>query len=115
MLIFILFILGIFIGTLIPTMVSAAYSLYFAIAILAALDTAIGGLAAYLGEKFDTKIFISGFFGNAIIAALLTYLGDKLGVPLYYAAIFTFGTRLFQNFAILRRFLLNKYTKKGNI
>jgi small basic protein len=45
----------------------------------------------------------------------LTYLGDQIGVQLYYAAIFTFGTRLFQNFAILRRFLLNKYTKKGNI
>jgi small basic protein len=115
MFIFVLFILGIFIGTLVPTTVSTAYSLYFAVAILAALDTAFGGLTAYLGEKFDTKIFISGFFGNAVLAALLTYLGDKLGVQLYYAAIFTFGTRLFQNFAILRRFLLNKYTKKGNI
>ncbi|NMA87529.1 MAG: DUF1290 domain-containing protein, partial [Tissierellia bacterium] len=31
-----------------------------------------------------------------------------LGVPLYYAAIFTFGGRLFENFASVRRILLNR-------
>ena len=63
-------------------------------------------------QKFDSNIFISGFFGNAILAALLAYVGDRLGVPLYYAAIFAFGTRLFQNFAIIRRHLLNRIMKK---
>ncbi|WP_369323972.1 DUF1290 domain-containing protein [Methanosarcina mazei] len=35
-------------------------------------------------------------------------MGDRLGVPLYYAAIFAFGGRLFQNFAIIRRYLFNR-------
>jgi small basic protein len=61
------------------------------------------------------KIFLSGFFGNALLAALLAYIGDKLGIPLYLAAVFAFGNRLFLNFAIIRRFLLNKFSKKDNI
>jgi len=60
-------------------------------------------------------IFLSGFFGNALLAAALTYIGDKLGIQIYFAAIFAFGNRLFLNFAVIRRFLLNKLTKKDNI
>lgn len=61
-----------------------------------------------LENKFNTEIFVSGFFGNAILAGFLAYIGDRLGVPLYYAAIFAFGGRLFQNFAMIRRLLLEK-------
>ncbi|HQE67430.1 MAG TPA: small basic family protein, partial [Bacillota bacterium] len=42
----------------------------------------------------------------------LTYIGDQLGVPIYYAAIFAFGVRLFQNFAIIRRYVLMGHKKK---
>ncbi len=45
------------------------------------------------------KIFLSGFFGNALLAAGLAYMGDKLGIQLYLAAVFAFGNRLFLNFA----------------
>lgn len=107
--------IGICIGLNIPIVFSPDYYQYFAVAILAAMDTLFGGITAYISGQFDTKIFVSGFFGNSVLAALLTFIGDKLGVQLYFAAIFTFGTRLFQNFAVIRRFLLNKYCKKGNI
>jgi small basic protein len=61
---------------------------------------------------FNSTIFVTGFLGNAVIAGLLAYIGDKMGVPLYYAAIFAFGSRLFQNFAIIRRQLIEKFSKK---
>lgn len=96
------------IGFLLPYTYNTAYSLYITIAILACLDSVFGGVRANLQKKFDIKIFISGFFGNAILAAFLAYIGDRLGVPLYYAAIFTFGGRLFDNFAAIRRLLLFK-------
>ena len=51
-----------------------------------------------LKKKFETDAFISGFFGNALLAAGLAYIGDRLDVPIYLAAIFAFGSRLFQNF-----------------
>jgi len=106
---------GIIIGVMMPVNIPSEYSNYVAVAILAALDSVFGGIAANLQGKFNIKIFLSGFFGNAILAALLAYIGDKLGIAIHMAAIFAFGNRLFLNFAIIRRFLLNKFTKDDNI
>lgn len=100
--------LGVLIGKFLPITYSASYSTYISVAILACLDSVFGGIRAMFDKKFDIEIFVSGFFGNAILAALLAYIGDRLGLPLYYAAIFAFGSRLFQNFAIIRRCLINK-------
>ncbi len=96
------------IGFLLPYTYNTAYSLYITIAILACLDSVFGGVRANLENKFNIKVFLSGFFGNSILAAFLAYIGDRLGVPLYYAAIFTFGGRLFDNFAAIRRLILFK-------
>lgn len=113
-------ILGLIIGVVvgmffIPVNIPAQYSNYVAVAILAALDSVFGAIAATLQGKFDMKIFLSGFFGNAALAAILAYIGDQLGIQIYLAAIFAFGNRLFLNFAIIRRLILNKYSKKDII
>ena len=100
--------IGAVIGFLLPYTYNTAYSLYISVAILASLDSVFGGVRANLEEKFSISIFLSGFFGNALLAAFLAYIGDRLGVPLYYAAIFTFGGRLFDNFAAIRRLLIYK-------
>ena len=102
---------GILLGLMIPYNVPIAFSPYVAIAILAALDSVFGGIVASINSKFNMKVFITGFFGNALLAASVTYLGKLLGVDLMIAAVVVFGTRLFQNFAIIRRFLLDKWTK----
>lgn len=96
------------IGLILPYTYNTAYSLYITVAILASLDSVFGGIRSNLEEKFDIKVFLSGFFGNSILAAFLAYIGDRLGVPLYFAAIFTFGGRIFDNFASIRRLLLYK-------
>ncbi len=106
---------GIIIGVILPFQIPYQYSTYVAVAILAALDSVFGGIAATMQNRFDMKIFLSGFFMNALLAAALAYIGDQLGIQIYLAAIFAFGNRLFLNFAIIRRILLNKYSKKDNI
>ena len=98
--IFIAIILGCIVGALIGVnmpMISYTYSGYLAIAIIAALDTVFGGIASTLKKNFDLKIFVSGFFGNAILAILLTYLGQKLNVDIYLAAIVVFVGRMLKN------------------
>lgn len=111
LLVFVGLIAGLIIGGYLPITYSSSYSLYVSVAILACMDSVFGGLRAILEKKFNTGIFVSGFFGNAILAAILAYIGDRLGVPLYYAAIFAFGGRLFQNFAIIRRYIFNRKDK----
>lgn len=106
---------GLVIGLFIPWHVPADYSLYVATGLLAALDTALGGMNARIKKTFRLNIFISGFFGNSLIAVFLAWLGDKLGLPLYLAAVVVFGTRMFQNFAEIRRELLTSRTKEDRI
>lgn len=101
--------LGAIIGINAP-MISYTYSSYLAIAIIAALDSVFGGIASVINKKFDMKIFISGFFGNAILAILLTVLGQKLNVDIYLAAIVVFVWRMFMNLGTIRRYYVEKWT-----
>ena len=104
-------ILGAIIGLNVPT-ISYTYSGYLAIAIVAALDSVFGGITSVLKGNFDFKVFITGFFGNAILSILLTWLGVKLNVDIYLAAIVVFVGRMFTNLAIIRRYYIEKWTKK---
>ena len=104
-------ILGVVVGLNAP-MISYTYSSYLAIAIIASLDSVFGGVASVINKKFDMKIFISGFFGNAILAILLTMLGEKLNIDIYLAAIVVFVGRMFNNLGIIRRYYVEKWTEK---
>ena len=104
-------ILGAIVGLNAP-IISYTYSSYLAIAIIAALDSVFGGISSVINKKFDMKIFISGFFGNAILAILLTVLGEKLNVDIYLAAIVVFVWRMFMNLGIIRRYYVEKWTEK---
>ena len=104
-------ILGAIIGTNAPV-ISYTYSSYLSIAIIAAIDSVFGGISAVLKKQFDLKIFLTGFFGNAILAIALTYLGNKLNVDIHLAAIVVFVGRMFTNLAIIRRYYVEKLSKK---
>lgn len=109
--IFIGCIIGAIIGINIP-MIPYTYSSYLAISIVAALDSVFGGITSSLKGKFDFKIFVSGFFGNAILSILLTYLGEKLNVDIYLAAIVVFVGRMFNNLGTIRRYYIEKWVTK---
>jgi small basic protein len=110
------FLAGVFLGLLSPFTVPVMYARYLSIAVLAALDTALGGLRANLEGTYDNGIFITGFFTNALLAAGLVYLGDRIGVDnLYLAGVAAMGIRMFQNLGFIRRALFSRWgiLKKG--
>lgn len=90
-----------------------AFTEYIAVAILAFLDSLFGGVAANIQKKYNTLIFITGFFGNAIIAIFFVYLGQKLNVDIYLAAVIIFSGRILNNFSLLRRLIIEKAEKKS--
>ena len=104
-------IIGIIVGNFAPV-ISYTYSAYLAIAIIASLDSVFGGVSSSLNKRFDMGVFISGFFGNAILAILLAYLGERLNVDIYLVSIFVFVSRMFNNLAIIRRYYLEKFRNR---
>ena len=104
--------IGLVIGFQIPVVLPIIMVKYVSIGVLAALDSVFGGIRGYMEDSFDTTIFVTGFFTNSLLAAGLAYLGDRLGLELYLAAVIVFGVRLFQNLGVIRRYLLKKPDKK---
>lgn len=105
-------ILGSVLGLSLNIIVPPGYTVYLAMAILAGLDSVFGAYLSSLNKNFKLSIFVTGFFGNALIAVALTFIGNLLGMDFSLAAIVVFGTRLFNNFATIRRISLNKYIQK---
>lgn len=106
--------IGICIGFAFNITYPSEYSFYITMALLAAMDSVMGAARSHMEGKYNGIIFGTGFVCNAILAGLLTFVGDKLGVPLYYAAILVFGGRLFNNLAVTRRITVEKYLEKRN-
>ena len=78
---------------------------YLPIAIVAALDAVFGAVRAALDGIFDDRVFVVSFVSNVLVAALIVYLGDKLGVgtQLSTAIVVVLGIRIFSNAAAIRR------------
>jgi small basic protein len=92
----------------VPADVATAYAPYLSLATLAGLDTVLGGVRAGIEGRFQDDIFVSGFLLNTLLAAGLAYLGDKIGVDLFLAAVVALGTRVFLNLSLIRRYYLTK-------
>ena len=104
--------LGVFLGLVFDVNIPESFSPYMSVAILACLDSVFGAFRASLNNNFKSDIFISGFFGNALLAAGLAYLWDKLGIPIYIASVIVFGGRIFDNFGAIRRILLERFKNR---
>jgi small basic protein len=96
---------GVIAGLLIEPSVPEGFQPYLPIAVVAALDAVFGGLRAYLDGIFDDRVFVVSFVSNVLIAALIVYLGDQLGVggQLSTGVIVVLGIRIFSNVAAIRR------------
>ncbi|WP_130864316.1 small basic family protein [Bacilliculturomica massiliensis] len=104
--------IGLIAGFVLNISYPTEYAFYITMALLAALDSLMGAARSQMEGKYNSVVFVTGFVTNAILAGALTYLGDLLGVPIYYAAIFTFGGRLFNNLAVIRHHLLERYVMR---
>lgn len=98
---------GIIAGLVFAPDVPLALQNYLPIAVVAALDAVFGGLRAYLDGIFDDKVFVVSFLSNVVVAALIVFLGDQLGVgaQLSTGVIVVLGIRIFSNVAAIRRHL----------
>jgi small basic protein len=98
-------VVGVVLGLLLEPSVPVAFQPYLPIAVVAALDATFGALRAYLDGIFDDKVFVVSFVSNVVIAALIVYLGDQLGVgnQLSTGVIVVLGIRIFSNAAAIRR------------
>ncbi|MGF7184337.1 small basic protein [Desulfitispora alkaliphila] len=103
-------IVGLILGSIFTFQIPVFYAKYLGVALLAGLDSVFGGIKAVMDDSFDSTILLTGFFTNTLLAAFLAYVGDRLGVELYLAAVFAFGVRLFQNLAGIRRIIVLKRT-----
>jgi small basic protein len=78
---------------------------YLPIAVVAALDAVFGALRALLQGVFDDRVFVVSFLGNVLVAAVIVFIGDQLGVgaQLSTGVVVVFGIRIFTNVAAVRR------------
>ncbi len=95
------------------------FARYGAIAVLAGLDTILGGLRAWGDEVFDDIVFLSGFVSNVLLAAGLVAMGEKFGLEtglgegrisvMMVGAVVVFSLRIFNNLAVLRRMIIDRF------
>lgn len=103
---------GAIIGSILTVNASLGIAKYLSIAILAALDSVLGGARALLEDSFDSLIMLSGFFVNALLAMGLAFLGDQIGIDMFMAASICFALRIFSNLAFIRRDIITNYRRK---
>jgi small basic protein len=98
-------VVGIVVGLVLRPTVPNWLEPYLPIAVVAALDAVFGGVRARLDGLFDAKVFVISFVSNVLVAALIVFLGDKLGVgaALSTAVVVVLGIRIFGNAAAIRR------------
>jgi len=96
---------GVIAGLLLQPTVPLWLQPYLPIAVVAALDAVFGGLRALLDGIFDDRVFIVSFLSNVVVAALIVFLGDHLGVgaQLSTGVVVVLGIRIFSNAAAIRR------------
>ena len=105
--VFIAILIGCIFGALIgmnAPMISYTYSSYLAIAIIAALDSVLGCIAAVLYGKFDMKVFVTGFFGNAILS-ILTLIGILILLIYGYEEYSYYGLPLLILYSFIARLI----------
>ena len=101
--------LGVIIGLALQPTVPLWLQPYLPIAVIAALDAVFGGVRAVLDGFFNDKVFVVSFLFNVVVAAVIVFIGDKLGVgsQLSTGVVVVLGVRIFSNAASIRRHLFN--------
>jgi small basic protein len=100
---------GIVVGLVLEPNIPLVLQPYLPIAIVAAMDALFGAFRAYLEGSFSDKVFVVSFVSNVLIAALIVYIGDQIGVgsQLSTGVVVVLGIRIFTNVAAIRRALFH--------
>ena len=102
-------VIGIVLGLILHPTVPVGLQPYLPIAVIAALDAVFGGVRAVLDGIFNDKVFVVSFLSNVLVAGLIVFLGDKLGVgsQLSTGVVVVLGVRIFSNAASIRLHLFD--------
>jgi small basic protein len=102
-------IIGLLIGAVLGLLLAPDVPLwlqpYLPIAIVAALDALFGAFRALLDGVFSDRVFVISFVSNVLIAGLIVFVGDQLGVgaQLSTGVVVVLTIRIFANVAAIRR------------
>lgn len=101
-------VIGVALGLVLNPEVPQWLAPYLPIAVIAALDAVFGAVRATLEGIFNDRVFIISFLSNVLVAALIVFLGNQLGVgaQLSTGVVVVLGLRIFSNAAAIRRHLL---------
>ena len=101
-------VIGIVAGLVLQPTVPDFLQPYLPIMVVAALDAVFGAVRAILDGNFSDKVFVVSFVSNVLVAALIVFLGDQLGVgvQLSTGVVVVLSVRIFSNAAAIRRHLL---------
>lgn len=100
---------GVVVGIVLQPTLPAALAPYLPIAIVAAFDAILGATRAYLEGIFSDRVFLVSFLSNVVIAGLIVFVGDQIGVgsQLSTGVVVVLGIRIFTNAAAIRRSILH--------
>lgn len=102
-------VLGILLGLIFQPDVPLWLEPYLPIAVVAALDAVFGAVRAILDDVFNDRVFVTSFISNVVIAGVLVFLGDQLGVgsQISTGVVVVLAMRIFANAAAIRRHLFH--------
>lgn len=104
---------GIILGLSLKLTIPIEYVKYSAVTIIVILDSLFGAIKSELSkDKYDHTIFISGLLFNVVLALIITFLGERLGLDLYLAVTVVFTLRIFSNLSVMRRAIIEMVKKK---
>ena len=98
---------GIVIGFMVDPTIPVWIQPFLPFAVVAGLDALFGAGRAWLEGVFSDRVFIMSFFWNVLVACLLVFLGQQLGVgsAMTTAVVVVLGIRIFSNAASIRRLI----------
>lgn len=98
-------IIGIVLGVIFSPDVPGWLDAYLPVAVIAGLDAVSGAVRSMIEGNFSDKVFVVSFLGNVIVACVLVWLGDQLGVgaQMTTGVVVVLAMRIFANAAAIRR------------
>ena len=77
--------------------ISPQYSIYLLLVILAVTNSSFTIISKKNMAEFKIKYCFMYIFIDIIVALVLGFISDKLGLPLYLALVFAFGNNIYKN------------------
>ncbi len=88
------------------------YSVYMLLFILAISNSIFTILSKKNMDEFKIKYCFIYVFVDIIVAVVIGFVSEKLGLPLYLAVIFAFGNNIYKNLSLIITSLTKNIVKQ---